>query len=164
MKINQMAYSGDIIRAENVDFIVSLNKCVDKINEIIDVLNELTAPTTAKAEEGKILRIDENLHITEFCCDELKRIIEYFGDVKALEAYKRCPYCHALIIWEEKKRVRIALTEEDANELRHLINNQVLLLFTRQDYPAGRNIKEYQEEKMQFYMRIRAEIDHKEPL
>lgn len=161
-KIGRMGYDGAIIRNENMA-IVNHNKSVDKINEMIDVLNELTAPVTAKAEEEKTLLIDENLHVIEFCCDEVERIIEYFGDVKVMEAYERCPYCHAPIKWERGKHVCTTLTEEDANELRFYINNKVCEASIRRNNSLDRNtngpVFQCENKLLQFFMRLRDEID-----
>ena len=49
-----------------------------KLNEIIDVLNELTAPVTTKVEEKKTLWINENCAVVEFCCDKLEACIDHY--------------------------------------------------------------------------------------
>jgi len=52
---------------------------VDKINEIIEVLNE----RGAQNEEERILWVNENCKVVEFCCDDLEEdFADYYDIVK----------------------------------------------------------------------------------
>lgn len=167
-----------------------------KLNEIIDVLNKLTAPGIAKAKEEKVLWINKNHEVIEFCCDELKECIIYYdiclfedyekGTIKAmletkkigradkliLKRFENCPYCGASIKCKtseepiREKRVRITLTGRDANKLRNHIHNMVLDASIRRgntlDATMRGEVYQHANKILQFYMRIRAEIDRKE--
>ena len=78
----------------------NFNRSVTKINEIIDVLNELTASVTEKAEEERTLWINENCEVVEFCCEGLKEDFADFFDIKANYFHIPPKYCIA------QKRVR----------------------------------------------------------
>jgi len=77
-KINRMAHAKGIMR-NGAMAMVGHNKCVDKINEIVDVLNEREVPK----EEERILWINENCKVVEFCCDALEGdFADYYDIVK----------------------------------------------------------------------------------
>ena len=108
----------------------NFNRSVTKINEIIDVLNERTAPVIGNAEEERTLWVNEKCEVVEFCCEGLKGDFADYFDIKVnnfhippkyLIAQKRvrserkmavdslpiyhCPYCGASI----KCKTRVGL-------------------------------------------------------
>ena len=124
-QIDHMMYDNGVTRESNT-ILHNFNRSVTKINEIIDVLNELTTPVIAKAETERTLWINQHCAVIEFCCDELKECIIYYNIVLytdyekgtttgMLETRKlnsagkliikhinKCPYCGASIKCKEK--------------------------------------------------------------
>ena len=157
---------------------VHLNEIIEKQNEILDMLN-----AQQKQKPEKVLCVNKDCKVVEFCCDALESKIEEYeiawymhkerGKVFIVRSkgyfsgHEYCPFCHASIALYKAPqwwKVQIALRKKDAEELSAILS-ECLNDAVSECYDTQYNSQYYKEQydKTQLIMRgITALNRHKE--